>query len=613
MMFGKFRGRPNRCNAGAVRASAISLRMMPGVLTGLLFILLAACATLPLPTTSSSADSTHAEQLYRQGHFNQSAAAFLDLAQETGGDEAAHYRLRAAEALRERGDLDGAEQALGNIKRRRLHGSEVLRLDLLDAEIALKHGDAARAQALLITDDADLPIGLRERVLELRARADLAAGDAFASARSRAKLDGYLNGADREGNRKLLTAALATLDADTLKARSIGLPATDPLLPWIEQILRNKGQPLASATPHPSHPVGTLQPGANGTLTPEGYQSVKQVALLLPQDAALAGVSRSIRDGFLSAYFAEDITHRPRVRIYDSGSSPAEAIAAYNAAVADGADHVVGPLQRESVGALFHMKLGVPVLALNHPDSGEVPPPGSIEFGLLPETEGTQVAEHMRERGFTRAAIIIADAEWAARASRAFQAQFEAGGGTIVGQSKLLDKNLNYATSIVQATAGLGTGPNAGIFLSMRPQQARMLLPQLRIAKVTAPAFATSHVYAGDANAALDRDLDGIEFCDAPWLFGPVAGRPDRSQVATQLDSANGVGARLFAFGMDAYALLPYMGWLLTHPDAYLAGASGDLSADNFGRIHRLMSWARFQNGIAIPVDGALNTQPAQQ
>ena len=604
MMPGTFRGNHNRSNSSA---------MTRGVLLGLLYLLLAACATTPLPTVSPSADSRHAEQLYRQGHFDQSAGAFLELAQETHGDEAAHYRLRAAESLRERGDLDGAQRALGDIRRRRLHGSEVLRLDLLDAQIALKHGDAARAQALLVMNDADVPDNLRQRMLELRARADLAAGNAFASAHSRALLDARLNGTDRERNRKLLTDALATLDADTLKSRSADLAPTDPLLPWIEQALRNMGKPLARAALHPSHPVGTLRPDANGTLAPEGYQPVKQIALLLPQGAALAGVTQSIRDGFLTAYFADDASRRPVVRIYDSGSSPADAIAAYNSAVAAGADHVVGPLQRESVGALFRLKLGVPVLALNHPDTGEVPPPGSAEFGLLPETEGAQVAEHMRERGLTRAAIIIANADWAVRAARAFQAQFEAGGGTIVGQSKLLDKNLNYATSIVQATAGLGADADAGLFLSMRPQQARMLLPQLRIAKVSAPAFATSHVYAGDANAALDRDLDGVEFCDAPWLFGAVPGRPDRSQVSTQLNSANGVGARLFAFGMDAYALLPYMSWLLAHPDAYLAGATGDLSADNFGRVHRLMSWARFQNGIAIPVDGALNTQPAQQ
>ena len=63
---------------------------------------------------------------------------------------------------------------------------------------------------------------------------------------------------------------------------------------------------------------------------------------------------------------------------------------------------------------------------------------------------------------------------------------------------------------------------------------------------------------------------------------------------------------------MDAYALLPYLDWLLSHPDAYLDGATGELTADSFGRIHRLVSWARFENGIALPVDGVLRPLPMQ-
>lgn len=602
-------------NDRAAHAPARPLRgqALYPVLAGLLCLLLAACATLSEPGPQSSAQADDAEQLYRQGDFSGSASAFLDLAHAHRGDAAAHYRLRAAEALREMGDLAGAAQALDGIRQRNLHGDEVLRLDLLDAEIALKNGDLPRARALLVIADTDLPPHLRMRALELSARAALAAGDPFASAQQRAQLDGLLRGTDREQNRRQLVDSLATLDANTLKARVDALPGNDVLRPWVEQALRSKGQPLARDLARPSRPVGTMQPDASGGLEAQGYQPMHHVALLLPLDASLAAVAQSIRDGFLTAYFGDRAEHRPKLRIYNSGNTPADAVNAYNAAVADGADHVVGPLQRESVGALFHQTLAVPVLALNHPDTGEVPPHGSAEFGLLPDAEGAEVAGHMQQRGIRRAAIIAADADWAGRAARAFRAQFEAGGGAVVGESQLREKEVNYATSILQATAELGQGDDVGVFISMRPQQARLLLPQLRIANVNAPVFATSHVYAGDTNPSLDRDLDGVEFCDAPWLFGPIPGRPDHNAIAARLDSANGVGARLFAFGMDAYALLPYMDWLLTHPDAYLEGATGDLSADGFGRIHRLVGWARFSNGIAQPVDGALSTQPIQQ
>lgn len=578
-----------------------------------LALLLSACATMSEsgapPAAVSSPDADRAEEFYAQGDFDRAAGAFLDLARTRRGDEAAHYQLRAAEAMRERGDFDGAARALGDLKRRRLHGDEPLRLDLLDAEIALRRNDPARARALLMIDEG-VPENLRLRALELRARADAAGGDPFASAQTRAQLDRLLVGTDREQNRQQLLDTLSKLDVETLKSRFDTLQPKDPLRPWVEQALRKQGRALARELPRPSLPVGTMRPGQDGALEAEGYQPPRRVALLLPLNAQLAGVANAIRDGFLSAYFADRPERRPELRIYDAGKTPADAIAAYQKAVADGADRVVGPLQRESVGQLFHQPLSTRVLALNHPDTGEVPPAGSAEYGLLPEAEGAQVAERLRQRGIGAAAVIVAEADWAERAARAFRAQFEAAGGIIVGETRLREKDVNFATAITQATAGLGA--DGAVFISMRPQQARLLLPQLKIANVGAPVFATSHIYSGDSNATLDRDLDGVEFCDAPWLFGPLPGRPERSQIAGQIASANGFGARLFAFGMDAYALLPYVDWLIAHPESYLGGATGELTADNFGRVHRLVSWARFVNGMPQPAEGALDAIPMQ-
>lgn len=579
-----------------------------------LTLALGACASLPGPLGAPAPAVVerveHAERLQADGEFAAAASEFLALSRAHRGDASAYYRLRAAEALRDGGDIEGAEGALGDIKRRRLHDDEPQRLDLLDAEIALHRGDIERARALLTFDDATLAPNLRVRALELRARAELAAGDAFGAARMRAALDRHLRGGDREHNRKQIRDVLATMEPGALRDGIAGLPPTDALRPWIEEALRSKGQPLARTMPRPNRPVGTMRPGDGGGLAPEGYAPPRQVALLLPL-TQLASVSQAIRDGFMTAYFSDAVEQRPDVRVYDAGRTPADAIAAYRQAVADGADQVVGPLQREAVGELFRLPLEARVLALNHPDTGEVPPPGSAEFGLLPDAEGAQVAEHMLSRGITRAAVVIAGADWAERAARAFRTQFEAGGGMVAGESRLGDKDVDFATAIAQATGTLGSGADAGVFISTRPQQARLLVPQLRVAGIAAPVFATSHIYAGDNSASLDRDLDGVEFCDAPWLFGPIAGRPQRAAIAGRLDSANGFGGRLFAFGMDAYALLPYLDWLLAHPDAYVAGATGELTADTFGRISRLVGWARFRGGIAEPVDGALSAMPA--
>ncbi|MBN8483064.1 MAG: penicillin-binding protein activator, partial [Xanthomonadales bacterium] len=415
------------------------------------------------------------------------------------------------------------------------------------------------------------------------------------------------------------------LDDASLRARASSLRPDDALLPWIEQALRRKGQMLPRTLPHPDRPVGTLIPGEDHSTRREGFNAVNRVALILPLTGQVANVSQSIRDGFLAAYFDDDSGRRPQLRVYDAGRTHEDALTVYARAVEDGADFVVGPLQREAVGALFRQSLPVRVLALNHPDSGEVPPHGSAEFGLLPDAEGAQAAERMLSLGLVRAAVIAADTDWAERAALAFRAQFESRGGSITGEARVRESDVNYKGAVLQAAAALAdttrqddgalrreTPADAGVFISMRPQQARLLAPQLKLAGVNVPVFATSHVNSGEVSPGLDRDLDGIEFCDATWLFSPVPGRPDRNAIGQALASATGLGARLFAFGMDAYALLPYMDWLLANPDSYLDGATGQLAADSFGRIHRLLTWARFSGGQARAVQGALSPVPLQ-
>lgn len=591
-----------------------------------LILSLAACATsgpAPVRDLASNNRASHAEQLAQEGDLDGAAQAFLELANDSGADGEAHYRLRAAEILREAGRFDGVAGAIEGIRRKRLSGDQPLRLDLLDAELALRNNDPRRAAALLATPDNTVPAHLMLRVLELRARAEAANGDRFAAARIRADLDSRLEGADRETNRAQIIETLSALDDASLKARATTLRPDDALLPWIEQALRKKGQSLARDMPNLQRPVGTLMRGTDNDMQREGFAAVRQIALILPLGGQVASVAQSIRDGFMAAYFSDDSAARPHLRTYDAGKTPQEAISAYQQAVADGAGFVVGPLLREAVGELFRQPLPVRVLALNHPDSGEIPPKGSAEFGLLPDAEGAQAAERMHARGITRAAVIITETDWAERAGNAFRAQFEARGGEITGVARVRESEFNYKAAITQAASKLvdvsrpeGSGKmapeNSGAFISMRPQQARLLMPQLKLASINVPVFATSHVNSGEISPSLDRDLDGVEFCDATWLFAPVAGRPDRNEMAHYLGSASGLGGRLFAFGMDAYALLPYMDWLLANPDTYLDGASGQLAVDSFGRIHRVLTWARFSGGVARPVLGALDPLPFQ-
>lgn len=581
-------------------------------------LVLSACVP---PTVERSpaeiAASQHADALVQQGKFDDAAQAYLTLAQT--GSNRDHYQLLAAEAYRQEGQLDRSSPFLNTIRRQRLSGDEPSRLDLLQAEQALKQNNAARALQLTTQPNVSVPPALQLRLLELRSRAMEQTGDPWGAARSRVEMDGQLKGLDQTQNRKEIVSLLTKLGVDPLKQRAAAMQPGDRMLPWVNEALTQLGVAVANAAPSLGQEVGTLIPG-EGASVREGYKMPAHVALLLPTSGNIAAAGTAVREGFFAAYADSTRNHaqRPPVRVYDSGGTAAGAIKAYQQAVNDGALLVIGPLTRGEVSALFGLpQLPVALLALNHPDDKSLPASGVSEFGLLPETEGTQSADHMAEGGMLTAYVIVSNDDFAQRAAKSFKAELEARGGKVVSMGTLAS-SVNFASTInglgIPTTTGDATTPNnAGIFISMRPQQARLLLPQLKLARVSLPVIGTSHIYAGTDDASANRDLEGVEFCDAPWLFDVQPGLPNHGDIASQLPAARGTSARLFAFGMDAWNLAPYVDWLRAHPGSYLPGASGQLTSDQFGRIRRVLVWAKFQDGLARPLNGSLqmDTAPA--
>ncbi|WP_426690120.1 penicillin-binding protein activator [Rhodanobacter ginsengiterrae] len=610
------------------------MRLSRVAATALLFsLLLAACVPANAPRSPAElAAAQSAGALAAQGQFDQAAQAWLALA----GQSRAHadsYRLYAAEAWREEGQLALAAPVLATIKRQNLSGDEPVRLDLLRAELALDQHDAATALRLTTQPNVMVPAALQPRLLEWRARAMAASGDNWGAARTRVQLDEQLSGFDHGQNRQQILALLNQVGVDALKQRAAGLQRGDRMLPWVNEALTRLGVTVAQAAPELQQPVGTLLPGADANVR-EGYKVPTQVALLLPSDGNFAAASTAIREGFFAAYLDAGRNHAPRpsIRLYDTAGTADGAVKAYQQAVRDGARLVVGPLTRAEVAAVFSQpQLPVPLLALNHPDDKQLPAGDTSEFGLLPETEGAQAADHMIERGIRKAYAFVSTDDFAQRAGSAFKAELTARGGELLGTVTLPPGVNSYADVIAgmklptspaptnlaptidaPATSASSTAPespvvvDSGIFISMRPQQARVLLPQLHIAQVNLPVFGTSHVYEGSDDPAANRDLDGLEFCDAPWLFDAQPGLPSRDDIAARLPAARGGAARLFAFGMDAWNLVPYIEWMRAHPGSYLPGASGQLAADQFGRVRRVLIWARFQDGLARPLGGSL-------
>lgn len=577
----------------------------------IMLLLLAGCAGMnSKPSVAQQAAVEHASSLQFSGEMAQAAQAWKTLAAQYP-----HWRdgylLNAAESYRQVDDWPSAAVLLPQIRRSRLDPDGIIQYDLLRASAALARHDAA--SALQLTDNIDtLPKKWRLRALETRARAQAAADQPLAAARSRLAMNNSLDGYARGQNEQEVIKLLESIDNAELQSTAAALDAQDPMRAWIAEALKNKGSALASTLPQLQNPVGTLLPQTGNAVSAEGYAPPRKVALLLPTSGPLSAPGLAVQDGFNTAWKQHpDQIAQMQMDILDTTGTQTGAIQAYQQAVAGGADLVVGPLSPAAVAALFQRgQLPVPLLALNHPDQG-LPPDGSAEFALPPEADGVQIAARMSAQGLTEAVLFLADASAAKRAASAFRAQFESHGGTILGTATLARTEVNYAEAINALMAQ--AGPSTGVFIAMTPPQGRLLVPQLRIARVSQPLFATSHIYGVESNPGLDRDLDGVVFCDAPWLFGAQPGLPKRSTLAETDPNAQGAAARLFAFGMDAWSLMPYLAWLREHPGSYLSGATGQLTMDSFGRIHRTPIWAQFVNGIAVPVTGGLDVEDGYQ
>ena len=152
-----------------------------------------------------------------------------------------------------------------------------------------------------------------------------------------------------------------------------------------------------------------------------------------------------------------------------------------------------------------------------------------------------------------------------------------------------------------------GMRPDA-LFLALKAPAARLLSSQMDAAGLTGvPRVATSLILSG-ANLRQDTELDGIEFPELPWLLGQRGGGlPDSDTLGGTLPSAKGGGARLFAFGHDAWKLAGYLDKLLTDPGASVRGATGELRLDAMGNVQRAPAWAVFSGGRPrAAMDGAL-------
>lgn len=477
------------------------------------------------------------------------------------------------------------------------------RLDAAQAASTL--GESEAALASLDLPPEQVPEALRAEWHPLRADLLERTGDDFGAAAELAYAQPALAPDAAATNPRRIDALLSRLPDRALTERAAALPEGHPLYPFAGRALTRRGLPL----PRPLEPGTELAYGVGGEAWPpaeaDGYRPPERVGVLLPLSGRLESAGSAVRDGYLTAWYGER-RRRPEVRFYDSERSGAEA--AYRQAVAEGAQLVVGPLSQDEVSRLFARELEVPLLALNR--VGAPPPPGSASFSLAPEDEGVAAADRLLQRGLRQVVVIVGGDDNGRRSAAAFRERIESEGGRLVSEIVLRSPGPDFTAEL----GGAGGQDFDAIFLALRAQQARLVVPQLRASGMGArPLLATSLILQGGGDPQLDRELDGIEFPELPWLMQPVQGLPDAGALTRRLPSARGNAARLFAFGADAWRLTAYLDHLGGSAESGVAGATGELGLDAFGNVVRRPAWGTFSGGrTRSALDGALIPEGVQ-
>ena len=128
--------------------------------------------------------------------------------------------------------------------------------------------------------------------------------------------------------------------------------------------------------------------------------------------------------------------------------------------------------------------------------------------------------------------------------------------------------------------------------LSRNGPEARSIKPLLAFHYAgQLPVYAPSNIYSGVPDAR-DKDLDGINLVELPWLLGS---NPALTAELATADRNN--YTRLNALGVDAYRLHKRFRQLQAGPDVLIRGDTGLLSMNSRLQITREPTPATFDGG----------------
>lgn len=518
-----------------------------------------------------------------------------------------------------------AETILATIPAESISPTDQIYIDYLHARIFYVQGKQAEAKNILQTlvKNTNQP-AMRYKILSFQRYTFSLAGDYLNSAR----VGDQLLQITPEGPKAKSLKRYIWSDLQQFQASSPRLLISEDITPrwrgWLELselgTHQNSGADQQHAlalwrSSNPDHPAALELPGGMDSVL-EGGSTPTKVALLLPLSGRLAPAAQAVRDGYLANYYtarARDgfSTDIEIINLLDFDS----VIQAYNSAVENGAEFIVGPLSKNTVEELSKLPARtVPVLALNRIDDS-LPNGGTafVQLALAPEDEAEQIATLAFGQGARRALIIHPAGQWGSKINTALLEQWKKLGG-VVSSTATYTSRESYSSSIssalslpsseqrandirsmlatkIESTARRRQDIDVVFLLSKNAVEARSLKPLLAYHYASdLPVYATSNIYRGIADTR-DKDLNGIHLVETPWLLTKNL----RTQTTIEAgDSGNSAYSRLNALGADAFLLQTRFAQLRAGEDMLIRGNTGLLSLTPALHIKRQLQPATF-------------------
>lgn len=606
-------------------------------------LILSSCADFPLDANkalnTSNAQTRKAERLLNAGKYQEAASILWAEAENRPSPQKEALQIRAAEAVLQPETKLQAQQYLSAIDESTLTQDLFVRKRVASAELALLNGQPQVALDAVPEKLINLSEKYNPHLFAVRAKVLNSVGKTKQSIETRIALNNLLKKpAQVKKNNELIWQTL--LNTNTEELNSWSANNTNPeLAAWLSLVAIQK-HPHASQASIDNAIQQWRQKYSNHRIPNHIIDSIHEdyatfhiapnkIALLLPLTGRYSKVAEAVYAGITTAReFGEAFNPPPDLIVYDTGDDPISAVSYYRRAVSEGADFIIGPFQKDAVRTLASQGvLPVPTLSLNYADYEVTGANNLYQFGLLPEDEAKQVAERAAFENKGAALVLVPEGEWGTRLLSAFTNRFHELGGSVLQAERYFPQNSDYSVaiktllqlnqseqrrrtlqSIIKTEVEFEPRRRQDadfVFIAASPQQARLIRPQLSFHFASdLPVYATSHIFSGNENLSADQDINGITYCDVPWILSNDSSMALlKDSLDLQSSSSSSRLPRFAALGIDAYQVIPHLQRLAANNFDRYDGTTGKLSVDTQNRIYRELLWAQFKKGRPESLD----------